>query len=184
MFSKFPLDIDVKNNGNIILRVDVNQLYDNQRIDNIISGIILKYIEAFPSGYLNIGLYSSSIASLDKLSALFAGSVKGGINITKETCRSISQFSFMLLEIVKKGEAINSKLLENNCYDLYELYNKNIRTEKFQLIILHDIFKDLSIENINQLHGCMSGLAKCGIRFIVIDDFNPDLYIGKPIISK
>lgn len=176
-----PIDIDVKNSGNVILKIDSNQLYDNdQLIEKTITGIAMKYIESFPAGHLKIGIYSSSITSFGRLNALLAASVKGKIAITQDSCNTREQFSKLLLSVSQKGEMINSKLLDNGCFDLYELYEKDIKTEDFQLLIIHDVFRDMTLDNINQLHGCISELSKCGIRFIIVDDFSDEIYKNKP----
>ncbi len=176
-----PIDLDTKNNGNIIVKIDSNHLYDNnQQIEKIITGLAMRYIESFPSGHLKLGIYSSSLTSFGRLSALFTAAARGKISILEESCKTKEQFSKLLLSISQKGEMINSKLLENGCTDLYELYDKDIKTEDFQLVIVHDAFKEMTIENINQFHGCVSELSKCGIRFIIVDDFNEELYKNKP----
>lgn len=172
-----PIDIDVRNSGNVILKIDSNQLYDNdQLIEKTITGIAMKYIESFPTGHLKIGIYSSSITSFGRLNALLAASVKGKIAITQDSCNTREQFSKLLLSVSQKGEMINSKLLDNGCSDLYELYEKDIKTEDFQLLIIHDVFREMTLDNINQLHGCISELSKCGIRFIIVDDFSDEIY--------
>lgn len=176
-----PIDIDVRNSGNVILKIDSNQLYDNdQLIEKTITGIAMKYIESFPTGHLKIGIYSSSITSFGRLNALLAASVKGKIAITQDSCNTREQFSKLLLSVSQKGEMINSKLLDNGCSDLYELYEKDIKTEDFQLLIIHDVFREMTLDNINQLHGCISELSKCGIRFIIVDDFSDEIYKNKP----
>jgi|GEM_PF-5788605 len=174
-----PCDIDVENKGNIVIKINTNSIYDDNRIEDVITGMALKYIEAYPSGHLKLGIYSSSISSFGKLIALFSGSLRGKINLTQETCKTMTQFSKMLLSISEKGEIINSKLLENGCNNIYDLYERDIKTEDFQLVIIHDVFKDMSLDNINQLHGCLSELSRCGLRFIIIDDFTPELYKNK-----
>lgn len=178
---KIPVDIDSRNSGNIILKIDSNHLYDHDsRIEKIITGITMRYIESFPSGHVKLGLYSSSITSFGRLSALFTSLMKKKFTVMPETCKTRDQFSRLLLTISQRGEIVNSKLLENNCYDLYELFEKDIKTEDFQVIIVHDAFKEMTVDNINQFHGCISELKKCGIRFIIIDDFNEEYYKNKP----
>lgn len=178
---RIPVDIDVRNSGNIILKIDSNQLYDNDHlIEKTMTGIAMKYIESFPAGHLKVGIYSSSITSFGRLNALLAASVKGKIAITQEACKTREQFAKLLLSVSQKGEMINSKLLDNNCVDLYELYEKDIKVDDFQLLIIHDVFREMTLDNINQLHGCISELSKCGIRFIIIDDFGDETYKNKP----
>lgn len=178
---KVPCDIDIKNEGNLVIKINSDELYDNDSlIENVITGLTLKYIESFPSGNLQVGIYSSSITSFGKLSAIFAASLKGNISVTDETCKTREQFSRLLLSISNKGEIVNSKLLENNCNSIYDLYEKDIKTEQFQLVIIHDAFREMSLDNINQLHGCISELSRSGIRFIIIDDFSDDIYKNKP----
>lgn len=182
---KIPLDIDMKNGGNIVIKINSNNFYDNDsKIENIITGLALKYIESFPSGYLRLGIYSSSITAFGKLSALFAAYADGNMSITKETCKTREQFAKLLSTISSKGELINNKLLQNKCNNIYDLYERGIRTEQFQFVIVHDAFRDMSLDNINQFYGCISEMSRCGIRFIIIDDFSEEIYKNKPEILK
>lgn len=168
-----PYEIDVCNQGNIIIDIKDYAPNDHENIiENVMAGIALKYIESFPSGHLRIGIHSSSITSFGKLSALFAASLKGKISLTEETSKTREQFSKLLLSVVQKGEIINAKLLENSCADIYELYDREIRTEDFQLIIVHDVLREMTLDTLNQLHGCVSELSRCGIRFVIVDDFS------------
>lgn len=175
-----PYEIEARESANIVLKIDSNHLYDNNGfIENVLTGLTMRYIESFPSGHLKIGIYSSSITSFGKLSALFAASVKGKISLTNETSKTRDQFAKLLISVSEKGEIINSKLLENSCSNLYELYEKGITTEDFQLVVVHDAFRDMTLDSINQLHGCISELSRCGIRFIIIDDFTDEIYKNK-----
>ena len=175
-----PCDLKVRDGGNLIIKIDSNHLYDNDNfIENVITGVAMKYLESFPSGHLRLGIYSSSITSFGKLSALFAGSLKGKISLTTETSKTRDQFAKLLISVSEKGEMINSKLLENGCSDLVGLYEEGITTEDFQLLIIHDAFRDMTLDSINQLHGCISELSRCGLHFIIIDDFNEEIYKNK-----
>lgn len=178
-FFKVPLILNLIDKGNLIINVSYSNALNETYFDNIISALMMRFLESFPNGTLHVGVHSSSISSFGKLSSLYAGCVKGKISINNETSKTNVQFSKLLLDISEKGEAINNLLLENSCINIFDLYKKNIKTERFNLIFLHNIFKDMSLDQINQLYGCISEYSKCGLKFIIIDDFNPDNYKNK-----
>ena len=178
---QIPIDIDLINNGNVVLKIDTNTLYNSNNIENIITGIALKYIQDFPSGHLKVGIFSPSITSFGKLHALLSALIKERISISQEECRTREQFSKMLSGVIDKCNMIHTKLLASNCNNLYELYDKNIQTEDFQLVIVHDVFRDMTPENMHAFYGCVSELSKCGLRFIIIDDFAEDNFKNKSV---
>ncbi len=179
---RIPYEIDVRNSGNIVLKIDASG-FDafNSFLENTIVGLAMKYIESFPSGQIKVGVYSSYFSSMQKLSALFSSIVKGGLTITNEACSNQQRFNALLNVVENHGNLIGAKLLENGCVDLSGLYEKGIKTETFQLVVVHDILQNLTEENLRSFYGCIKGLHRCGVRFIIIDDFSEEVYKNKPM---
>lgn len=176
---KVPWDLDVVNHGNIILKINSKNDSFSEELENTILGLTLRYMESFPSGKLKVGIFSSYFSSLQKLGALFSALKKGNLSLSNEPCTNQVSFNALLTTVRQRCNMINGKLLENDCLNLHQLYDKNIQTEPFELIVVHDIFKDLTEENLREFYGCLTGLYRCGIRFIVVDDFNEEIYKHK-----
>ena len=177
---KIPYDIDARNSGNIVLKIDTSGLdtFDSF-LENTIIGLVMNYMESFPAGSIKLGVCSSYFSSMQKLNALYSAIVKGGFSITSEACTNQQRFNSLLNLVENRSNLISSKLLENNCYDLNSLYERGIMTESYQLIVVHDMLQNLTEENLRAFYGCIKGLHHCGVRFIIIDDFSEEVYKNK-----
>ncbi len=182
---KIPCDVDILKHGNIILKIDSqhNDIFQD-RVEDIIVGVMQKYMESFPSGQVKMGIYSSYFSSLPKLGAFFSAVKKGGLSITAEPCSNQPKFAAMLGTVENHCNIISAKLLENYCSDLYALYEKNIKTEAFQFVLVHDVLRDLTEENLRSFCGCITGLHRCGLRFIIVDDFSEEFFKNKSPIFR
>ncbi|MBQ9749434.1 MAG: hypothetical protein IJV87_02485 [Clostridia bacterium] len=177
---KIPYEIDARNSGNIVLKIDTSgfDTFDSF-LENTILGLTMNYIESFPSGSIKVGICSSYFSSMQKLNALYSSIVKGGFSITGEACTNQQRFNSMLNTVENRSNLISAKLLENNCFDLNSLYEKGIKTEPYQLVVVHDMLQSLTEENLRAFYGCIKGLHHCGVRFIIIDDFSEEIYKNK-----
>lgn len=186
---KLPLVLDLKNTdsklgGNLVIKIKTEDVYA-EALERIMVGTAMRYLESFPCGSLKIGIFSSVFSSLQKLNAFNSAISKGGISILPQAVTNQQNFSSLLSAIKMRGDIINQKLLENECLDIYGLYNKGINTEPYQLIILQDSFREMSEENLRELYGCLTGYYRCGIRFIIIDTFEDEIYKNKsPLFKK
>ena len=177
---KIPYEIDARNSGNIVLKIDTSgfDTFDSF-LENTILGLTMNYIESFPSGSIKVGICSSYFSSMQKLNALYSSIVKGGFSITGEACTNQQRFNSLLNTVENRSNLISAKLLENNCFDLNSLYEKGIKTEPYQLVVVHDMLQSLTEENLRAFYGCIKGLHHCGVRFIIIDDFSEEIYKNK-----
>ena len=177
---KIPYEIDARNSGNIVLKIDTSgfDTFDSF-LENTILGLTMNYIESFPSGSIKVGICSSYFSSMQKLNALYSSIVKGGFSITGEACTNQQRFNSLLNTVENRSNLISAKLLENNCFDLNSLYEKGIKTEQYQLVVVHDMLQSLTEENLRAFYGCIKGLHHCGVRFIIIDDFSEEIYKNK-----
>lgn len=180
-----PCYINIKTEGNIAIQSNLSEFYDNlAEVENVLCGITLKYIESFPSGSIKLGMYSSSLSSMQKLTSIFTGLNNKNLTITKTPSQASQELAELLSLVDNKSNTINGKLLENHCLNLFDLYDKNIKTEPFQLIILHDVFRGMTEQELQSFIGLIKGQSKCGVRFIIADDFNEDVYQNKSQIFK
>lgn len=184
-FLKVPFNIDVVKHGNIIVQVDSATTDSfNDIVENTMVGLLMNYLEAFPSGQAKVGIFSSYFSSMPKLGAFFSAIKKGGLSITSDPCTNQQKFSALLNDVENHCNMISAKMLENCCADLHDLYEKNIRTEPFQLVLVHNVLRDLTEENIRTFCGCITGMQRCGLRIIIVDDFSEEIFKSKSAMFK
>lgn len=172
---RIPYDIDAKNEGNVILQID-NSGFDtfDSIVENTLVGLLLNYLEAYPSGSAKVAICSSYFSSMKKLNAVYSAVIKNGFSVMDEPCTNQQRFNMLLNTVENRSNQIRAKLLENDCFDLNGLYEKGIRTEQYQIVVVHNILNGLSEENLKAFYGCIKGLYHCGVRFIIVDDFSTD----------
>lgn len=172
---RIPYDIDAKNEGNVILQID-NSGFDtfDSIVENTLVGLLLNYLEAYPSGSAKVAICSSYFSSMKKLNAVYSAVIKNGFSVMDEPCTNQQRFNMLLNTVENRSNQIRAKLLENDCFDLNGLYEKGIKTEQYQIVVVHNILNGLSEENLKAFYGCIKGLYHCGVRFIIVDDFSTD----------
>ena len=175
-----PYRLDLSAAASIFLKTDINDYQNVDRIEDELVGIALRILESYPAGQIKVGIFSPSLSSLTKLGALHASLVKANLSIVKQPCQSREDLARLLSEVETRANLVSAKLFENNCLDLPSLYERGVRTEPFQLLIVHESLADMSPDVLNRLYGCASGLAKCGVRFLLIDDPNQESFRNKP----
>ena len=174
---KLPYTLSTVKNGNVIINAKRNEM--NKRLETIVSGIVMKYMESFPSGKIRSVLHSSQYDSLNALSALFLSIQNGKIALNTQ----LKKLSFReIFDLVNNNcEIVKSKMFEFGCKDINELYKKDIQTECFQLIVLYDSLQALNTEDVKYLSSLMSEAKfKQGVRIIMVDDFSEEEYRDKP----
>ena len=175
-----PFFLNLRENGNLLIDIDNRETYErNSGLEDIIAGTALHYFESFPSKTLRVGIYSPNLTSFAKLNSISSALIKNKVSLSPEACRTREQLSLMLANVTQKADMINGKLLENNCSDLYDLYANDVKTEEFQLLIIHDAIRELTETNLNALHGLLSSCHSYGVRIVLIDDFDPSHYQNK-----
>ena len=182
---KIPVDINLFETGNIILSIDPEYFRDkSDYVDDIIVALIMRYIDYFPKNSLKLGLYNAFCNPFGKTGTLFSALSKNNLTITPEICGSKESFLNMFSTILKICKNLNSELLENNCFSLYDLYKKGIKEKYFQLIVLKNVFGEFDVNDITTFCTYLKELHKCGVRFVIIDDFFAKSYTNKPSAFK
>ena len=136
----------------------------------------IKILESFPFGTLKIGIIN--FVSHPCINAFCEGISKtdisyGDIVIDK---RGIDQ---LLNSVTQVCGRINSKLLQSNSSDIFELYEKGINTEQFQLIIVKGALKNIDESNLRALYSWMESYSQCGVKFILADCFDEETLRNK-----
>lgn len=191
---RLPLIIDAQQNGDVVLTMKTNDLYDAE-LEGLMVGLAMKYLEAFPCGTMRVGVFSSVYSSCQKLNAFYNAAVRGNkadvkaavkenIAIQPQAASNQPGLSSLLSAVKLRAEEINQILLEKGYDSIYDLYYEGNTTAQFQLVIVQDALRDMTEENLRELYGCISGYHKSGVRFIIIDDFSEENYKNKSALFK
>ena len=171
-----PLILDLKNKGNILINASQDDA-NNENLYHIVCGLIMRYLEAFPLGDLNVHIYDPNESSLfTSLKNGFAQNDSLGCskiidNGNGDPTRFYKDLS--LLNATHCEEIIPSFI--SKIRDLYDLYNSGDRTHTFHLYVIRGAFSDIANShdktNVKGLINLITDKGvKCGIRFIIVND--------------
>jgi hypothetical protein len=171
---RYPLFFDVKNGKGIVLQYA--RSVSDDTISRIITALAIKLLESFPFGALKVGIIN--FVSHPCINAFCEGISKtdisyGDVIIDK---RGIDQ---LFNSVTQACTRINSKLLQNNSSDIYDLYEKGINTEQFQLIIVKGALRNIDESNLRTLYSWMESYSHCGIKFLLADCFDEETLKNK-----
>ncbi len=177
---RLPAILDIRRAGNIMINLrrgdsdaDEIERFDDD-IENLITGVALRYLESFPVGSMRAGIFSSSYTSQQKLAAMFGALRTGKLTIDPQASAQ-SALASLLENVEMRCTDINDKMLESGCVDIYEMYEKNT-SFPFQLIIVYDVLRSITDDNLRELYSCVKSFYSCGVRLIIADDFDEDSY--------
>lgn len=170
--------------GDIIINISTEDLFGQWKdsLENIVVGLLLKWLDEIPCDMFRIGIFSSVLSSLEKLNAFSQATQKGNIMLS-EPVSNQADLAHLLSKIKSRGEEINQKIYNNSVENLYALYKKNVK-EPMNLIVLQDAIRDMTDENLRVLYDCLRGYRRCGFRFIIVDNFDEGTYTNKSNIFK
>lgn len=166
-----PYEVDVKNEGNFIIHIKQDDLY-SEKLEQIMVGMILKYVDSFPAKKLHLGVFSSTLPSLNLLSGLYRAMKKNSCTILPDGISSRNKLDDLLDQIATSVQGAEDKIVNGSFNDIYDLYDAGIVTEPFKVILLHNALPDISEENLLKLYSYITGYHKYGVRFIIVDDFS------------
>ena len=164
---------NLKKQGNVFVSADLQHVND-RRIDEFIVAYIIRFIESFPLGSLNVHIFSQNANYLYKrLNNSFqtddAGEATKKVIQLHSSMNDLSVFRDVYCEDIFKKTSVENP-------DLYAVYNKD-RSDPFNLIILRDGLLDGSGYSSSEMLDIISSLTKpgemghkCGLRFLIIDD--------------
>lgn len=170
--------------GNIIINISTEDLFGQWKdsLENIVVGLLLKWLDEIPCDVFRVGIFSSVFSSLEKLNAFSQAAKKGNIMISEVVSNQTGLVR--LLQAIKfRGEEIDQKIYNNSVENIFKLYEKNVR-EPMHLIVLQDAIRDMTEENLRVLYDCLRGYRRCGFRFIIVDNFDEKIYANKSDIFK
>lgn len=170
--------------GNIIINISTEDLFGQWKdsLENIVVGLLLKWLDEIPCDVFRVGIFSSVFSSLEKLNAFSQAAKKGNIMIS-EAASNQTGLVRLLQEIKSRGEEINQKIYNNSVENIFKLYEKKVK-EPMHLIVLQDAIRDMTEENLRVLYDCLRGYRRCGFRFIIVDNFDEEIYANKSDIFK
>lgn len=166
------ITINLKTNGNIWID-PVNQNMDTPEIDNFITAYILRFLEKFPIGTVNVHLFDKNPKSF----YLRMRDIFESANATDIAKRTITiHESLNDLENIRKrcNNDLIKKINQNNKSDLYELH-ENDSAEPFQLIIIRKGLLESNgyasaeiLDTLQSLSNPGEPGHRCGLRFVIV----------------
>ena len=164
---------DLKNQGNIIVFSDFENTED-RRIDEFIIAYVLRFIENYPLGSVNVHIFDQNTNYLYKrLSNNFQSENSG------EIAKKIIQIHTSISDLATIRDVTCEDIFRKTSVsrpDLYSIYEDD-RSDAFNLIILRDGLVDGSgyapadiLNTINSLTKPEEIGHKCGLRFLIIDN--------------
>lgn len=164
---------DLKESGNILVQTDYRHMTD-QKIDEFVIAYIMRYIEIFPLGSVNIHIFDQNTNYLYKrlynnFQTENSGEVAKKVVQIHTAMNDITTFRDVVCEDIFKKTSVN-------CPDLYSIYEHDT-VDTFNLIVLRDGLVDDNgyasaefLSTVNSLTKCGDIGHKCGIRFLIIDN--------------
>ena len=164
---------DLRKQGNVMVISDFEHMED-RRIDEFIIAYVLRFIETFPLGNVNVHIFDQNINYLYKrLSNCFqtekSGETAKRIIQIHNTHSDLAAFRDVTCEDIFKKTSVDKP-------DLYAVYEED-RSDPFNLIILRDGLVDGSgyasaetLDMINSLTKPGEMGHRCGLRFLIVDN--------------
>lgn len=172
---KIPCVLDLKNDakgGNILIDTTQSTLSDTE-IENIMVGLVLKYMETIPLSKIKIGLCSGIHSELESFGALVTPETKEAVLLNKEIAFSNTTLDSLLNTISTVAADVDSKIKSNRASSIFDLYGKGVSTEPFQIIVIHSMLQFINSEDtLRKLCGMITSGLKKGVRFIIVDKFD------------
>jgi len=164
---------DIRKQGNIIVSSDFEHIED-ERVDEFVIAYILRYLEAFPWGTVNVHIFDQNTSYLyDRLANCFQAE-----NAGDELKRTV-QIHTNLADLATFRDVNCRDIFKKTTPekpDLYAIYETD-RSDVFNLIVLRDGLVDGSgyasadnLDAINSLTKPGDKGHKCGMRFLIIDN--------------
>ena len=167
------IHIDMRRQGNVMVCTDFEHIEDRQ-LDEFIIAYILRFIENYPLGTVNVHIFDQNTNYLYKRLYNSFQSENSG-EVAKRTVQihtALSDLAFfrdVICEDIFKKTSVDTP-------DLYSIYESD-RTDPFNLIILRDGLVDGSgyassevLDTVNSLTKPGEIGHKCGLRFLIVDD--------------
>ena len=164
---------DIRNNGNILINTSFEYM-DCEDFDKLVVSYVLRFIEAFPLGSLNVHIFDRTVSFIfRRLCNCFESEDLG------ESAKKIIQIHTNLADIEQFDKVICPDIFKKTSVSIPDLYaiHENDQSDPFNLIILTNGLVDNSgyastgiLETINSMTRNNDIGHKSGLRFLIIDD--------------
>lgn len=163
---------NIRNSGNVLIKTSFANMSDDA-IDAFIAAYIIRYIESFPLGSVNVHIVDNNASFLYKrlrnsFLAEDVGETASKVVRLYSTMDVVSNFQEVVCDDI-------SKKIPSG-HDLYTIY-KNDQTDAFNLIVLRDGLVNNSGYAQPEILDAVRVLSKingeghmCGVRFLIVDD--------------
>ena len=168
-------DIDLRNQGNVLVETDFEQTLDKE-LDSFVLAYIFKFLESFPVGMANVHIFDRNPNILNqRLNNIFkegSYSERAKKTVTLTNYNSLSELSDITHVII-------DDVLKKSSYEYPDLYSIHAidKSDPFTLIVLRDGLLDHGGHSTSSILDTINALTKpddaghaCGIRFLIIDD--------------
>lgn len=170
-----PIILDVRKKGNVIINSTVlNE--SNEVLYRIVCGLTLKYLESFPLGSLKVHFVDANQHIwFNKFVNSF---LRENNSASKHIITNESKMNTSLERVNSLDcEAVLRKTV-GDIQDLFDLYQVD-KTQSFNLFVIRSGFSEVvesgNIETLRILKNLVGERgAKCGVRFILVNDFKED----------
>ena len=164
---------NLKSQGNVILKTPFESMSDDA-IDAFVAAYIIRYIETFPLGTVNVHIVDNNASFLfrrlcNSFQSENAGEVANKVVRLYSSMDVVSTFQEVICEDIFKKTS-------RTCPDLYSIYETD-RTDAFNLIVLRDGLVGNNGYASTEVLDAVSALTKlggmghrCGVRFLIVDD--------------
>lgn len=164
---RYPLYYNLRKDAGIILQY--TRSVPDDVISRMITALAIKTISAYPHGTIKLGIIN--FVSHPCINALNEGLSKSKISLG-EVFTDKKGIDQLISVATQTCIRINSKLLQNDCEDIFFLYENGIKTEQFQFIIIKGALRNIDEANLRTLYSWIESYAACGIKFILADCFD------------
>ena len=167
------VSLNLRKQGNILVSTDFEHMSD-ESIDAFVIAYILRFIESFPLGTVNVHIFDRNANYLYKrlTNSFVTESAGEGVKKTVQIHNSygdLSTFKNVICEDIFKKSTVERP-------DLYSIY-ENDTSDPFNLIVIRNGFVDGSGYVSSDVLDTINGLTKpgdtghkCGIRFFIVDN--------------
>ena len=164
---------NLKEQGNIIIKTSFENMSDDA-IDAFAVAYIMRYIETFPLGTVNVHIVDNNESFLfrrlyNSFKAENAGEVVSKVVRLYSSMDVVNSFQEVICEDIFKKTS-------KSCPNLYSIYETD-RTDAFNLIVLRDGLLGNNGYASAEVLDAVSTLTKvggmghrCGLRFLIVDD--------------
>lgn len=167
---RYPLMLNVRDGKNLLF--NTRSFHNNEFNDKVFTAIILRYIESFPANTAKIGVIN--YVNNTKLLQIINAFSNSGLVFEDKVINNTRDKDRLLSYVTGIAQEISNSLSKNYCMNLHDLYDKNIKSDSFQLLFLKDVLRGTNEEGLNNILNLIETYYNSGVRIVWMDDFSED----------